>query len=202
MAPTGGDGVTPELTLAWARAIARAYDDPAFRRRLQSGAVKVLYVEFGVETDKDTVENLTPTLADALREIDKQEKLLRAARETTSGTSASAVSFGTPIMQPVPAPYPVPVYVSVPPQTRGYYSPPPPPSGYYAPPPHPYASPAPASFYATVQPYASGMQGGPIWPWASIYASQVATTRTVTETRASPPQWLGGPPSVGQLSMS
>ena len=215
-----------ELEIAWARAVSRAAEDPAFGRRLRDDARGVLEEEFGVdvpEIDFDT--QLTPGLSQALDTIEKQHKLVRAAQrqgcQSSLGTVGCSYVASVPMAQPVIAAYPVAFYASIHPHTHvapppaavpfyasaqphTHVSPPPAAVPFYASAqPHTHASPSPppAPLYASIQPYTSGGHAYASAPWASLYASQVATTRAVTVPGPIPPQRLGGPPSGGVLAM-
>ena len=189
MAGKAGNDITPELEIAWARAVSRAVDDPAFCRRLEADPEGVLE-EFGVDVPEGVVGrgDLKPTLKEAIPAIEKQRKIVQAALQSSTGAAACSYVAPVPLAQPVMVSYAIPYYASAQPHT--HVSPPPPSAPFYAS-IQPYTSGSHAYGYA---PYASA-------PWASLYASQVATTRAITAPSPIPPQWLGGPPSGGQLPM-
>ncbi len=85
---TEQSSVTPQLEIGWARAVARAADDPAFRQRLESDAKSALK-ELGVDVpdDVDIAHDLKPSLAQALAAIERQRAILSGA-----GAAANSLS--------------------------------------------------------------------------------------------------------------
>jgi hypothetical protein len=181
------EAVTPELEIAWARAISRAADDPAFRRRLEADPKGVLE-EFGVEVPAgiNMAKDLHPALSDALPVIERQAKMVRAALGAgwQSATGLAPVSYVAPasVARPVSTSCAL-FYASAQPYT-------------YATP-----NPPPAPFHASILPSTFGSHAYTLAFCASFHASQVATTRAATERGPAPPQRFGGPPSGGILAM-
>jgi hypothetical protein len=188
-----------ELKIAWARALSRAFDDPQYYRRLKTnrhGVVK----ELGFNVTEQTVDGLEPTLDDldaAIASADRQRAMLRAAEPASTPSSIAAPTFSVvpvPYAQPVVAPQPVVQFAqpAVAPQTVG----PQPVAAFAA------AARPPAPFFTLVNPYTYGSQSCVLGAWASIAASQVATTRASARSAPAPPQRFGGPPSGGVLTAS
>lgn len=178
-----GEAITPEVEIAWARAISYAFDDPAFERRLRADKAGVLR-EFGVEVTEDHLEDalesgrLGPkleTLAKANQTLERQRAAVRGAQQPASRAS------GVPPISPSPAPG-----VSTQPGIATYAGP------IHI---HATASPYGSMPYAPINPYTVGCNYASFTTRTCVYASQVATTRTHAVTATGPPQWIGGPPS-------
>jgi hypothetical protein len=187
--------ITPEIEIAWARAVSRAFDDPAYYRHLKANPEKALS-DLGADVSGINVKNeiasgggLKPTLDildDFIEELERKRSALRSAERPTyhapsaapyQPTQSGVTSCGTP--------YPATVHVHV----------------------HPYAfSALPRCAASTcVQPTCVQPQGywGPhgMLPGSPCVAfSQVATTRASATRGAAPPQWIGGPPSGADCS--
>lgn len=182
--------IQPEIEIAWARAVSRAFDDPAYYRYLKANPEKALS-DLGADVSAVDVKNeiadgggLKPTLRtldDFIEELEKKRSALRSAERPTyqapgaapcQATQSAVTSYGTP--------YPTTIHVHV----------------------QPYAwSLMPKCAVSTcVQPTCVQPQGywGPVGmpPGSPCVAfSQVATTRASATRGVAPPQWIGGPPS-------
>jgi hypothetical protein len=165
--------LTPEMEVAWARAISCAFDDPAFYRRLKIDPVGVMR-EMGVDVTEDDVELLKPnreTLDKVIKRLEKQRDAVRAAQRPCAQPYTYAASYA--------ASYAAPVQTQVVASVAS--------SGCVA---------------ASGHSQTCGTRSCGFTAWGSIAASQVATTRAAAGSRAAPPQWLGGPPSAGVLATS
>jgi hypothetical protein len=190
--PGPGDGpprpkIKPEVEIAWVRAVARAFDDPAYYRRLKANPAAVLS-ELGADVSgidvRHEVEHggFTPSLA-ALDEVNKDLEMkrdaLRAAEASSYQPPSRSASWSTSApdqsLQSMPA-YPTSIHIHVPALGSSVQS-------------------CSATGCMTVQTYASS--GCASFRLACIAASQVATTRPSASPGDAAPQWIGGRPSGG-----
>jgi hypothetical protein len=195
--PKSPGTITPGIEIAWARAVSRAFDDPAYYRYLKADPKKALE-DLGADVSDIDLKSaigqgggLTPTLDDldtVNEELEKKRAALRSAERSTYQTPAGAspspyVTAWQPMQSGITfygAPYPTTVHVHV----------------------QPFAmSSLPKCVQPTcVQPTCVQPQGywGPVGVppgWPCIAMSQVATTRAGAARGVAPPQWIGGPPS-------
>ena len=189
--PRSTGTITPEIEIAWARAVSRAFDDATYYRYLKANPAKALS-DLGADVSRINVKReiasggeLKPnldTLDNFIEELEKKRSALRSAERPTyqapgaapyHPTQSGVTSCGTP--------YPATVHIHV----------------------QPYAfSALPRCAASTcVQPMCVQPQGywgpfGGMLPGSPCVAfSQVATTRASATRGAAPPQWIGGPPS-------
>ncbi len=187
----GGDRpIKPKVEIAWARAVARAFDDPAYYRSLKANPKQALR-DLGADVRGVKVKReIAPDgrLKPSLRALDKSIKDLEKRRSALAGAGrptyqAPGASTGQPTQSGVTScgsPYPATVHVHI----------------------QPYAfSALPRCAASTcVQPQGSWGQLGMLPGSPCVAFSQVATTRASATTGATPLQWIGGPPSGADCS--
>jgi hypothetical protein len=184
--------VTPEIEIAWARAVSHAFDDPAYYRYLKADPEKALS-DLGADVSGINVKKeiaggggLKPTLDtldDVIDELERTRARLRSALRATyqGGPCQSAQSGTTCPGSPCP---PGGVHIHFHPYALSI------PSGYsFAMQQHHHA-------HVQMQGFGSSPGGSP-WVGGSpcVALSQVATTRASATRGVAPPQWIGGPPS-------
>jgi hypothetical protein len=184
--------ITPEIEIAWARAVARAFDDPAYYRSLKADPAKALS-DLGADVSGIDVKNaikrdggLNPpldALDDSIGALERKRSEVAAAGRPTyqapgvasyPTTQSGTTSYGTP--------HPTTVHVHVNPAATYALS---------------VMSKCTSAMY--LPPTCAQPQGywGPGLPPGvpCIALSQVATTRASATRALAPPQWIGGPPS-------
>ena len=185
---SGNGPIKPDVEIAWARAIARAFDDPAYYRRLKANPAAVLS-ELGADVSGIDVTReverggFTPSL-EALDEVNKDLEMkryaLRGAEPSTYQPPSRSASWSTSApdqsLQSGMAAYPTSIHLHVPTLGSSFQS-------------------CSATGCMTVQTYASS--GCSSLRFACIAASQVATTRPAASPADAAPQWIGGRPSGG-----
>jgi hypothetical protein len=195
--PKSPGTITPEIEISWARAVSRAFDDPAYYRHLKADPAKAL-TDLGADVSSIDLEpeirdggGLTPSLdkLDAvIADLEKKRAATRSCERSAYGASGGAAPSpsATPCQPTQPgitsygAPYPTTVHVHV----------------------NPFAMAAGTKCVqpTCVQPTCVQPQGywGPVGVppgWPCIAMSQVATTRAGAARGVASPQWIGGPPS-------
>ena len=176
--------ITAEIEIAWARAVARAFDDPAYYRHLKASPGKALsdlgadVSGIDVKTEIASGGGLKPTL-DTLDGV--IEELERTRARLTSALRPSYQGGG--VCQPTQSGYGNPcaptvqVHVDALSIMSGCSQP-------------TCAQPS------CVQPQRySGWTGMASSGSPCVALSQVATTRAGAKRVVAPPQWIGGPPS-------
>ncbi len=219
--PAEAAGVTPELEVAWARVIARAFDDPVLRAHLEHDPAAVLS-SMGVEIPAgvNVATDLRPTLASATAAMDREAGQASggAGGAHPSAPYPSAPATAYPSAPPTAYPSaPATAYPSAP--ATAYPSAPAihavahvhwvhyvPAAAYpSAQPmhaaPYPSAQPMHAAPYPSAQPmhvapYPSAQPMHAAYPSAQPMHA-IADTQRVPPAEAAPPQWFGGPPSGG-----
>ncbi len=142
-------GVTPQLEIAWARVVARAFEDPALRQHLEHDPAGVLQA-MGVEVPSgvNVATDLRPTLAAAVAAIDQEH-----ARFAAAAAAAPPLAAYPPIVYAYPpSSYPSAPYPSAPYPSAPYPSAPPVQAAAYPSAPYPSAPPVQAAAYPSAQP--------------------------------------------------
>jgi hypothetical protein len=184
--------IAPEIEIAWARAVSRAFDDATYYRYLKADPKKALS-DLGADVSSINVKNeiasggrLKPaldTLDNLIEELERKRSALRSAERPTYQAPTAAPYYPTYSgVTSCGTPYPATVHIHV----------------------QPYAfSALPRCAASTcVQPMCVQPQGywgpyGGMLPGSPCVAfSQVATTRASATRGVAPPQWIGGPPSA------
>lgn len=188
--PEPKNAITPEIEIAWARAVSRAFDDPSYYRYLKADPKRAL-TDLGADVGKVDLEaqvreagGLTPTLATLDTVIAEVERKRTAARSGEgSGYRAPSAPYcsATPCQptQPGAASCPSTVHVHIQPFAMSIVS-----------------RCAPTCIQPScVQPQGNWVPGGLPPGWPCVAMSQVATARVSATKGVTPPQWIGGPPS-------
>jgi hypothetical protein len=186
----GTGSITPEIEIAWARAVSRAFDDASYYRYLKANPEKALS-DLGADVSRIKVKHeiarggrLKPpleTLDEFIEELERKRAALGSAGRPTYQAPAAAPyqptqSGGTYCGMPYPAT--VHVYVQ----------------------PYGFSAGTRCAPSTCVQPMCVLPQGywGPagMLPGSACGGfSQVATIPASATRGAAPPQWIGGPPS-------
>jgi hypothetical protein len=184
--------ITPEIEIAWARAVSHAFDDPRYYRHLKADPEKALR-DLGADVSGIDVKNaiasgggLKPTLDTLDGVIEELERtrgrLTSALRPPYQGAGGgpcqsmqSGASYGTS------CPTSIHLHIDALSIMSGCTQP----------------TPAQPTWMQT-QRYSgcTGVSSGT----PCIALSQVATTRASATRGVAPPQWIGGPPSGGVCS--
>ena len=184
--PEPKNAITPEIEIAWARAVSRAFDDPSYYRYLKADPKKAL-TDLGADVGKVDVEaqirdgGLTPTFG-TLDTVVAEVERKRAAARSGEGSGYRPCPPSAPCQptQPGTASCPSTVHVHIQPYAMSY--------------------PTRCAQPTCVQPSCAQPQGywgpGGLPPgWPCVAMSQVATARASATRGVTPPQWIGGPPS-------
>lgn len=179
------DDLKPEIEIAWARAVSRAFDDPAYYRYLKADPKKALS-DLGADVSGVNVKSeiavggrLKPALDSLDEVIDELER--KRSELTASLRSAYQVAGGAPCQ----------------------------PMHYHHHHLHSWALSRATTPPTCVQPTCvqpPGVQSPGYWGYGMspgspcVALSQVATTRARATTGVAPPQWIGGPPSGATCS--
>lgn len=188
--PQAKQPIKPEVEIAWARAVSRAFDDPAYYRYLKANPEKALS-DHGADVSGINVKSeiapgggLKPaldTLDDVIEELERKRSALRSAeRPTYQAPGAAPYHPAQSAVTSCGTPYPATVHIHV----------------------QPYAfSALPRCAASTcVQPQGYWGSLGMLPGSPCVAFSQVATTRASATRRVAPPQWIGGPPSGADCS--
>jgi len=180
----GNRPVKSGVEIAWARAVARAFDDPAYYRSLKANPKKALR-DLGADVRGLKVKRAIKDgdLKPSLKKLNKSIRALERKRSALAGAGRPTYQApGAATWQPTQSgvtscgtPYPAAVHLHL----------------------QPYAFSALPRYAGSTCMQPQGYWGSPgMLPGSPCIAfSQVATTRASATRGTAPPQWIGGPPS-------